>query len=122
MGLDSVTPIELQQSFGTTAESSKQDDIDAVAVAAVTSINCCDGDSCCALLCQLLDPLPLHACMHACELMTLVISFDDVDVVSMSVAGSQSLGLHCAKSHMPFELFANENCELWNEAKMNVTF
>jgi len=30
--------------------------------------------------------------------------------------------LHCAESCRPFELFANENCELWNEAKMNVTF
>jgi len=30
--------------------------------------------------------------------------------------------MHCAKSYMPFELFANENCELQNEAKMNVTF
>ena len=30
--------------------------------------------------------------------------------------------MHCAKSHRPFELFANENCELWNEAKMNATF
>jgi len=30
--------------------------------------------------------------------------------------------VRCAKSHMPFELFANENCELQNEAKMNATF
>jgi len=30
--------------------------------------------------------------------------------------------VHCAKSHRPFELFANVNCKLWNEAKMNVTF
>jgi len=32
------------------------------------------------------------------------------------------LKLHCAKSHKPFELFANENYELQNEAKVNVTF
>jgi len=30
--------------------------------------------------------------------------------------------MHCAKSHMPFELFANENYMLQNEAKMNVMF
>jgi len=30
--------------------------------------------------------------------------------------------LHCAKSCRPFELFANENCELQNEAKMNAMF
>jgi len=30
--------------------------------------------------------------------------------------------LHCAKSYRPFELFANENCKLQNEAKMNVVF
>jgi len=30
--------------------------------------------------------------------------------------------MHCAKSHRPFELFANEKCKLQNEAKMNVTF
>jgi len=30
--------------------------------------------------------------------------------------------MHCAKSHRPFELFANENHKLQNEAKMNVTF
>jgi len=30
--------------------------------------------------------------------------------------------LHHAKSHRPFELFANENCKLQNEAKMNATF
>jgi len=30
--------------------------------------------------------------------------------------------MHCAKSHRGFELFGNENCELQNEAKMNVTF
>jgi len=29
---------------------------------------------------------------------------------------------HCAKSCRPFELFANENCKLQNEAKMNVMF
>jgi len=33
-----------------------------------------------------------------------------------------SMNLHCAKSYMPFELFANENHKLQNEAKMNVTF
>jgi len=30
--------------------------------------------------------------------------------------------MHCAKSHRPFESFANVNCKLWNEAKMNATF
>jgi len=30
--------------------------------------------------------------------------------------------MHCAKSCRPFELFANENHELQNEAEMNVTF
>ena len=30
--------------------------------------------------------------------------------------------LHHAKSCRPFELFANENHKLWNEAKMNATF
>jgi len=30
--------------------------------------------------------------------------------------------LHCAKSHRPFEFFANENCKLQNEAKMNAMF
>jgi len=30
--------------------------------------------------------------------------------------------MHCAESHGPFELFANENCKLWNEAKMNAMF
>jgi len=30
--------------------------------------------------------------------------------------------VHCSKSCRPFELFANENCKLWNEAEMNVTF
>jgi len=30
--------------------------------------------------------------------------------------------LHCAKSCRPFELFANENCKLQNEAKMNAMF
>jgi len=30
--------------------------------------------------------------------------------------------MHCTESLRPFELFANENCELQNEAKMNVTF
>jgi len=32
------------------------------------------------------------------------------------------LVVHCAKSYRPFELFANENCKLQNEAKMNATF
>jgi len=27
----------------------------------------------------------------------------------------RSKNLHCAKSHRPFELFVNENCELGNE-------
>jgi len=31
-------------------------------------------------------------------------------------------GVHCAKSHGPFELFANENCKLQNEDEMNVMF
>jgi len=35
---------------------------------------------------------------------------------------SSSLHVHCTKSHRPFELFANANCDFWNEAKMNVTF
>jgi len=30
--------------------------------------------------------------------------------------------LHCAKTYRPFELFANENHKLWNEAKMNAMF
>jgi len=30
--------------------------------------------------------------------------------------------MHYAKSYRPFELFVNENCKLWNEAKMNVMF
>jgi len=30
--------------------------------------------------------------------------------------------LHQAKSYMPFELFANENHKLYNEAKINVIF
>jgi len=30
--------------------------------------------------------------------------------------------VHSAKSYRPFELLANENCKLWNEAKMNATF
>jgi len=30
--------------------------------------------------------------------------------------------MHCAESHRPFELFANENYELQKEAKMNATF
>jgi len=30
--------------------------------------------------------------------------------------------VHCTESHMPFELFANENCKLQNEAKVNATF
>jgi len=30
--------------------------------------------------------------------------------------------MHCAESCRPFELFANENCKLQNEAKMNATF
>jgi len=30
--------------------------------------------------------------------------------------------MHCTKSCRPFELFANENHELQNKAKMNVTF
>jgi len=42
----------------------------------------------------------------------------------MAVKKEQKVGVakaHCAKSHRPFELFVKENCELWNEAKMNVT-
>ena len=34
----------------------------------------------------------------------------------------QPIILHCAKSCRPIELFANENCKLWNEAEMNATF
>jgi len=30
--------------------------------------------------------------------------------------------VRCAKSCRPFELFANENCKLWSEAKMNAMF
>jgi len=30
--------------------------------------------------------------------------------------------MDCAESCRPFELFANENCKLQNEAKMNVRF
>ena len=30
--------------------------------------------------------------------------------------------VHHAKSYRPFELFANANHKLWNEAKMNVMF
>jgi len=33
-----------------------------------------------------------------------------------------ALGLHCAKSYMPFELFVNENDKLQNEAKMKAMF
>jgi len=37
-------------------------------------------------------------------------------------SGPKMPGLHCTKSHRPFELFANENHKLWKEAKMNVMF
>jgi len=39
-----------------------------------------------------------------------------------SSGGDQHVLLHCAKSYRPFELFANENYELQNKAKMNVMF
>jgi len=43
---------------------------------------------------------------------------DDLDVPHKDT----EVMVQCAKSHRPFELFANENCELWNEAKMNAMF
>jgi len=43
-----------------------------------------------------------------------------VTVVVAAVVATPKM--HCTKSHRPFELFVNENCKLWNEAEMNVTF
>jgi len=42
--------------------------------------------------------------------------------LSLTIFNCLFVFLHCAKSHRPFELFANENYKLQNEAKMNVMF
>jgi len=47
---------------------------------------------------------------------------DGANCCNQSVAHHQKSVVRCAESHGPFELFASENCEPWNEAKMNVTF
>jgi len=44
----------------------------------------------------------------------------DVRVSGSSIV--RMFEMRCATSYRPFELFVNENYELWNEAKMNVMF
>jgi len=59
--------------------------------------------------------------MHVTQLVGSVRWVAHETAVPLGVHGDNKT-LHCAKSCRPFELFANENYELWNEAKMNVTF
>jgi len=49
-------------------------------------------------------------------------SFQFFESLSLLFHPQISSPMHCAKSHRPFELFANENHKLWNEAEMNATF
>ena len=44
----------------------------------------------------------------------------DVRVSGSSIV--RMFEMRCATSYRPFELFVNENYELWNKAKMNVMF